>query len=75
MNGKIFAWLMVLLAAFDSPGRAQDEAQRVNVCGKDAARAAGLNKNEVAEQVDGNGAAQPEPEETTEKKSRKKSKE
>ena len=41
MNGKIFAWLMVLLAAFDSPGRAQDEAQRVNVCGQDAARAAG----------------------------------
>src|SRR6476620_7697263 len=43
----------------------------------DAARAAGLNKNEVvaASEADGDVAAQPEPEATTEKKSRKKSKE
>jgi large subunit ribosomal protein L18 len=42
----------------------------------DAARAAGLNKNEsvAAEETNGDGAGQPEPEETTEKKSRKKSK-
>ncbi|PWT91467.1 MAG: 50S ribosomal protein L18 [Blastocatellia bacterium] len=38
----------------------------------DAARAAGLNKNEAAGKDD--GAAQPEPEQTTEKKARKKSK-
>jgi len=44
----------------------------------DAARAAGLNKNELvveAEAASGNGAAESEPEEATEKKSRKKSKE
>jgi len=44
----------------------------------DAARAAGLNKNELvveAEAASVNGASEPEPEEATEKKSRKKSKE
>ena len=44
----------------------------------DAARAAGLNKNELvveAEAASGNGASESEPEEATEKKSRTKSKE
>src|SRR6185436_16636122 len=44
----------------------------------DAARAAGLNKNELvveAEAASGNGASEPEPEAAPEKKSRKKSKE
>ena len=42
----------------------------------DAARAAGLNKNEAVPVADANGdGAAPEPVETTEKKSRKKSKE
>jgi len=40
----------------------------------DAARSAGLNKNEAAAEANGDGAAAPEPEEATEKKSRKKSK-
>jgi len=40
----------------------------------DAARSAGLNKNEAAAEANGDGAAPAEPEEATEKKSRKKSK-
>jgi large subunit ribosomal protein L18 len=41
----------------------------------DAARAAGLNKHEIKEETNGDGAAEPVPEEKPEKKSRKKSKE